>query len=371
MIFIIFTDKMACIAIKANEVNKFLTVPDVEDVQVRLCDSNCDDEEYSTSQIWIKDGSIIKWAERPYMYLGLNERNELCLTKKLDAKKCFWTINSSKLCLKSEPSIGLSLVNDVILGQNQDHLTWSFIPVKLPEPATSCHLRYGPELPEYIDSASKWYLECSVQVEKSGFCTYFMVVGFGPGGYCGIQELHDGRRKAIFSVWNNKNIDVELVEANPEAEVTKFGGEGTGIKTMLDFLWNEGDLVTFKVEGQIVDDFWRCSCKISSNGTDHFMSMVKRSVDGGPLLNRTGFYSFVEDWNRCKGAKGYKTLRKALFLNPKLDGNFIPNAEFTKVETGSDAFAADFAKGWVCSDGFGLQTGVEDICPNHTLLQRR
>ena len=105
----------------------------------------------------------------------------------------------------------------------------------------------------------------------------------------------------------------ELVKANPEAEVSKFGGEGTGIKTMMDLPWKEGDLITFKVDGQRYENDWRCSCKISSNGTNHFMSMVKRNVDGGPLLNETGFYSFVEDWDRSKGAKGYKSLRKAFF----------------------------------------------------------
>ena len=367
---------MVTFAIKANELNKYLTVPDVDDIKVQLCDNNSNDEEYSTSQIWIKQGSLIKWAERPYMYLGLNEKNELQLTEELDIN-CHWSIDASKLCLKIKPSIGLCLVNDVIIGQDSDILTWTSFPVQLPQPATSCHLRYGPELPEYINSASRWSLECSVQVEKSGSCTYFMVVGFSPGGYCGIQELHDGSRKAIFSVWNYKNINVELIEANPEAEVTKFGGEGTGIKTMLDFPWNEGDLVTFKIEGQRIDNDWECSCKIMANGTNHFMSMVKRNVDGGLLLNKTGFYSFVEDWNRSKDARGYKILRKALFLNPKLDGEFIPNAMFTKVETGSDGFAADFARGWVCPNGFGLQTGFDpnqeskDVCQNGTLLQRR
>ena len=360
---------MVTFAIKANILNKYLTVPDVDDVKVQLCE-----EDYSTSQIWIKEGSMIKWAERPYMYLGLNKRNELQLTTKLD-ENCHWNINSSRLCLKVDSSIGLCMVNDTILGQTSENLTWKFIPVPLPRPATSCHLRYGPELPLSLHSATKWSLECSIQVEKSASCTYFMVIGFSPGGYCGIQELHDGRRKAIFSVKNHETVNVELVKANPEAEVTKFGGEGTGIKTMMDLPWKEGDLITFRVDGQRYENDWRCSCNISLNGTNHFMSMVKRNVDGGPLLNKTGFYSFVEDWDRSKGAKGYKSLRKAIFLNPKLNGEFIPNAKFTKVETGSDGFAADFAKGWVCPDGFGLQTGfdseLKDICQNDTLLQRR
>ena len=80
------------------------------------------------------------------------------------------------------------------------------------------------------------------------------------------------------------------------------------------------------------------------------MSTVKRNVDAKPLLNKTGFYSLIEVWNRPKDAEGFKILRKALFLKPKLKDEIRPNAKFTKVETGSDVFAADFAKGWVCPE---------------------
>ena len=91
-----------------------------------------------------------------------------------------------------------------------------------------------------MKSASKWSVKCSIQVEKSGICTYFMTVEFRPGGYCGIQEFYRSI-KAIFSVKNHGNVDVELVEANPEAG-------GTVIKTELDTPWKEGTSVTFKVE---------------------------------------------------------------------------------------------------------------------------
>ena len=57
-------------------------------------------------------------------------------------------------------------------------------------------------------------------------------------------------------------------------------------------------------------------------------------------------------------------------LNPKLNGEFIPIAKFTKVETGSDGFAADFAKSWVCPDGFGLQTEFDSELKDSNLQQR-
>ena len=40
-----------------------------------------------------------------------------------------------------------------------------------------------------------------VTVEKTVPGSYFSVIGFSCG-YCGLQELYDGRRVAIFSVWD-------------------------------------------------------------------------------------------------------------------------------------------------------------------------
>ena len=84
-------------------------------------------------------------------------------------------------------------------------------------------MRFGPELPDYSPKdAKKWSLKCTVQVEKSADCTYFMVAGFGPGGYCGIQQLPNNERKAIFSMWNQDNISVYLVNAGEGVDVTGY-----------------------------------------------------------------------------------------------------------------------------------------------------
>ena len=120
------------------------------------------------------------------------------------------------------------------------------------KPATSCHLRYGPNLPDYSPEADQsWKLEATVQVERSADHTYFMVVGFYPGGYCGIQQKENNERVAIFSLWNKGSYSVESVGAGPGVQVSEFGGEGTGIKTMRDCDWREETSVTFSVEAYI------------------------------------------------------------------------------------------------------------------------
>ena len=101
---------MSFVAIKVKSSNKFLTVPDCEDTKVELCDSVCDND---PSQVWIFENSTIKWAERPYMYLGMDEENadhQLQL-KRTENDFCFWLFQDSKLSLKRHPSIKLRLNN--------------------------------------------------------------------------------------------------------------------------------------------------------------------------------------------------------------------------------------------------------------------
>ena len=98
-----------------------------------------------------------------------------------------------------------------------------------PPPATS--------LPEFF---SRWRLKCSVTLSTSGPASYFCVVGWGPGGYSGIQQLEDGRHVALFSMWNRDAVLVE-VRHGPGALDSTFGGEGTRIKAMAACAFREGE----------------------------------------------------------------------------------------------------------------------------------
>ena len=74
------------------------------------------------------------------------------------------------------------------------HQTWEVVKSQAEEtakPATSCHLKYP--LPAEVEESSFWQLENSVVVRKSSSTTYFCVVGWGPAGYSGIQEIQKGR----------------------------------------------------------------------------------------------------------------------------------------------------------------------------------
>ena len=117
-------------------------------------------------------------------------------------------------------------------------------------PASSCHLRY--EGIRDVDISDTWTLECTVNVKESRNCTYFCVVGWGPGGYSGIQQINSERRVAIFSMWNDRSGcgDVKEIEHGEGVIVSKFGGEGTGFKSMKDVNWQNDEDVTLIVKGE-------------------------------------------------------------------------------------------------------------------------
>ena len=217
------------------------------------------------------------------------------------------------------------------------HQSWRLVSGEVTEdpalPATSCHLRYS--LPPSVSSCSDWELSCTVTVTSSSPSTYFCVVGWGPAGYSGIQQVTDTRRVAIFSMWNEGSHRVELVGQGEGVEIDDFGGkddlqilspslteeclmvgEGTGLKSMKDVDWRENERVTVRVSGVRDGPGWICSCHYILRGQEHFMASFRRT--GPRPLSEEGFYSFVEDWDRCPGAQGHLTCRRALFQDQTL-----------------------------------------------------
>src|SRR5260370_952389 len=79
-------------------------------------------------------------------------------------------------------------------------------------------------------------------VEKSAVGTYFMACGWDKG-YFGIQELGNGKKVLIFSVWDAGGDDpkavaedkrVKLLYKDEKVRTGRFGGEGTGGQSFLD-----------------------------------------------------------------------------------------------------------------------------------------
>ncbi len=199
----------------------------------------------------------------------------------------------------------------------------------------SVHLGYS------APAGTAFYNEMTV--EKSADGTYFMAAGFRHG-YFGIQELANGKKLAIFSVWDPtagddpKKVDeskrVKTLHKGDGVRVGRFGGEGTGGQLFFDFDWKVGEtyrfLVTAKPDGT---DRTAYSGFFYLNDKKEWKHLVTFStITNGKLLE--GYYSFVEDFRRNK-VSTTKT-RRAQFGN-----GWVKTTKGEWVELAKARFTAD------------------------------
>lgn len=187
-----------------------------------------------------------------------------------------------------------------------------------PRAARSVHVQWS------TTETAAFYLEMTV--ERSAPGSYFMSCGWS-GGYFGVQELRDGKKVAIFSVWDPTKGDdpkavrpedrVELLHEGAGVRINRFGGEGTGGQCMLDFPWVIGEPVRFLVRaelhagndgapgGKTAYAGWIFNPR--ENSWRHLVTF--RTRNAGKLLR--GLYSFVEDFRR--DGKSVGEARRAVF----------------------------------------------------------
>jgi hypothetical protein len=165
----------------------------------------------------------------------------------------------------------------------------------------SVHLGYPA--PEGVS----FYNEMSV--EKSSDGTYFMAAGWSKG-YYGIQELANGKKVVLFSVWDPtagndpKTVDeskrVKMLHKDDAVRVQRFGGEGTGGQSFFDYDWKIGEtyrfLVTAKPDGEARTAYSGYFFVPEKKEWKHLVTFS--TITKGELLK--GYYSFVEDFRRNK-----------------------------------------------------------------------
>ena len=232
--------------------------------------------------------------------------------------------------------------------------------------ARSIHLAYGP-CAETVASAMG-----SVVVTESQTNSYFMIIGWGCG-YSGIQDLGDRGKIFIFSVWDpgdpfDFNIRPDQVAeaqrakvlfADQGVNVARFGGEGTGARTMTEIGWKVGDKVTCRIDSAPDGDTrmaYTCSIKVN-DGEWRKLATISTLKGHTNFKGIEGIYSFVEDfWRNYYSA----TLsRRAEFFDIRTKGKddaewtVATKAQFTADGTPSNAIDA----GKLPNGRFFLKTG--------------
>lgn len=165
----------------------------------------------------------------------------------------------------------------------------------------------------------------TVTVRESQTCSYFMAIGFD-GGYMGIQELREGRKVGIFSIWDpgSKGTEAEakaddvaddrrakVTYSDPCVMVDRFGGEGTGAKTMFEYAWKIDEPVAFRVVAESDGPDRTAYTGYIGSGTNEMkIATISRQRHGQPPAI-TFPYSFVEDFWRNGRSK--RLVRRAEF----------------------------------------------------------
>lgn len=213
---------------------------------------------------------------------------------------------------------------------------------------------------------------CEIKVEQSAPGTYFMVCGWNTG-YFGIQEIGIGKKVVIFSVWdasrgNNPNQverdkRVQVLHAGEDVAVSRFGGEGTGGKSMFDYDWQTGRtyrcLVTANPAGQRTE-YAGYFYLPEKKQWKHLVTFS--TITGGQHLR--GYYSFVEDFRR--NVISAKQPRRAQFGNAwvqAVDGKWesLQQARFTGDSNPAENIDAGTADGrfYLATGGDTKNSGTE------------
>lgn len=161
----------------------------------------------------------------------------------------------------------------------------------------SVHLAY------VADEGVAFYNE--VTVDRSAPGTYFCACGWNKG-YFGIQEQGKGKKVVIFSVWDSNQNDpkavaqdkrVKLLHKHEKVRIGRFGGEGSGGQSFLDYDWKVGDTYRFLVTAKVDGDRTEFGGYLRGPDEKEWMHLITFStITGGKKLN--GYYSFVEDFKR-------------------------------------------------------------------------
>ncbi|MBN1818816.1 MAG: DUF3472 domain-containing protein, partial [Sedimentisphaerales bacterium] len=236
-----------------------------------------------------------------------------------------------------------------------------------PKAARSVHLWYP------APDGTVYYNE--VTVEKSVPGSYFCVCGFNHG-YFGIQELWEGRKVVIFSVWDPGKQDnpnavpqdrqVKVLYEGDGVKVSRFGNEGTGGKSMFDYDWKVGQTYKCMVKTEVEGDRTTYAAYFYLNEEKQWKHLATfQTITGGDLLN--GYYCFIEDFRR--NGQSAQQVRRARYGNGWVrtaDGLWKPltQATFTADNTPTMNIDAGVTEG-----AFFLQNGGDTA--NHTPLKSK
>jgi len=204
-----------------------------------------------------------------------------------------------------------------------------------------------------------------VTIDRSSEGTYFCACGFNQG-YFGLQELRDGKKVVIFSVWEPGRQDdpnsvaedrrVKLVARDEQVRIGRFGNEGTGGQSFLDYEWKPGVAYRFLVTANVEGDRTAFAAyflppEAEAGAWRHLVTFS--TIAGGKQLG--GYYSFIEDFRRNRVSATRE--RRASFGNGWVRGTDGRWVALTRARFTADSNPALNIDAGLDGDHFFLMTG--------------
>lgn len=217
-------------------------------------------------------------------------------------------------------------------------------------------------------------------VDRSTPGSYFMACGWNTG-YFGIQELGNGRKVAIFSVWDPSKGDnpnavtpeqrVELLHEGEGVRIKRFGGEGTGGQCMMDFDWAIGQTNKLLVRAVQADGKTAYEGHLWLPAEHKWKHLVTfRTRTGDKPFN--GFYSFIEDFRRdYKSANETRTARFGNGWVKSVRGDWVSLRRARFTASNSEWESKENINGQLENGWFRLQTGgdIKETTPLRTWVE--
>lgn len=107
--------------------------------------------------------------------------------------------------------------------------------------ASAQHLWWKPKPSESRFTCLYGEIEVLSTSDAIYYCGCNWWPGRPAGGYTGIQDPGNGRHNMIFSIWDTSpTLHPSVTQADSRTVFNRFGGEGTGAHTHLDYHWELG-----------------------------------------------------------------------------------------------------------------------------------
>ena len=240
---------------------------------------------------------------------------------------------------------------------------------------SSVHLRHAP----IQRNSQAIYLQAEALQSAPG--TYFCAANMD-NCYIGFQEISPDRKVLIFSIWDPiphgdnpndvpENEKVQCIGQHQNAEISRFGGEGTGGKSFLAYPWKIGEKMQFLIVNKpLGDNLKEIYGYFFNNHTKKWelISAWKTHSKEGELSYAV---SFVEDFRRnYDSTKHIRSAKYGPNFSWTKDKGWVPatTGTFTKDPTPSEHIAAQVIP---AEQRFLIQTGGDTKLGKFKVWEKR